>query len=196
MEIPHPLWVPGSTPDHPIARNYFSSLWSEFLSAHFSDFSRVLQKAILPAFLLSLRIAGGIIWNLQLQSYHLTTLMLRLSLYLQRLFFFKKNAKQYLPCTLQLTVWNKGTQSFSSCSYSREVKAAGWIPQGTKLRLVFSAAFLSKSANLYILKIWVPLVENCWSKLLFTHQKILSPSPSDNKVSFNIRQSKQTSGHQ
>lgn len=61
-------------------------------------------------------------------------------------------------------------------SHSRKVKAAGWFLQSAELRLLFLAAFVTKSVNLYILKICVPLVEKHWSKLHFAQQRTLSPS--------------------
>lgn len=99
------------TPSGPLVPHQTILLWEIIFLlsgpvsvSRFSDFSRVPQKAVLPAFLLSLRIAGGIIWNLQSWSYHLTTLTLRLSLYLQRFFFLKKrmpNNTFLVPSSLQ-----------------------------------------------------------------------------------------------
>lgn len=99
-------------------------------------------------------------------------------------FFLKKiNAKQYLVPSRSLQFESRVLSLFQAVgSCSRKGISAGWVLQSARLRLLFLAPLVTESVDLYILKISILLVENCWSKLHFAQQR--TPSPSFKQQSF------------
>lgn len=93
------------------------------------------------------------------------------------------NAKQYFVPSRSLQFESRVLSLFQVVrSCSRKGRSAGRVLQSAQLRLLFLAALVTESVNLYILKISILLVENCWSKLYFA--QLRTPSPSFKQQSF------------